>query len=857
MKRLYKGIVLLFIFVGAIAFMSKNIKEVQFEFDTTVAMGEATFPVVKLKAEDNYVNLLHGYSGNLDANIIRDNITLVNTDKALEILMIENKVEIRKLKYEIRSVSEYELLDSGNISALTALEDETYGACKSAKVRIKADLEQGKEYCVKLTLVTSESRKINFYTRIKYYQENTFLKEKMAFILDFHEKVLDKKKAEQLITYLEPDRSMANTSLALVNIHSSFDNFSWGNMKPTVISEIVPTIKEFNIETAAVELSYYVSADAGASQDEIYLVKEFFRVRYTKDRMYLLNYQRTMEAQFNIDLVSLTKNEIKIGITQETDLELVTSPESKQVAFVRQGVLWYYDLTENKIVKVFSYQKLKEDKEYQDYIWDYYDQHNIRILKMDENGDMSFVVYGYVNRGDYEGRIAMILYKFHANEKRIEELVYIPMETTYQILKEDLKGFSYVNEKGVFYFTLNNVIYSYNIIAKKLEAIASGITEENVMIPKDCEYIGWQNSNDPKESTSITLLNLETEEERSILAPEGDTIKILGSIDNNIIYGYVHPEDIHGMTDGSVIVPCYKLEISDQNGVVVKEYQVDGIYVTDIEINENIIELNRVMKKNNHGTIGFSETKSDNIINRINEVEQSINLSTRVTELAMTELYISMPDGFEMPSKPKLFGTVNTVITEDTALRLNTDKYEVEKYYVYALGGILMYFTNPAEAILEADENMGVVINQNNQVVWERGGKYNRKAIDDIEAIYTSNDVNSIGACLKMVIRYKKGSSSSVENVGGQSIFQGLKENLKYPPINLTGCTLDEVLYYVSSGRPVIAMKDKNNAVLIIGYDEYYITIIDPQAKTTSKITLSKAVELFGLAGNVFISYME
>ena len=76
-------------------------------------------------------------------------------------------------------------------------------------------------------------------------------------------------------------------------------------------------------------------------------------------------------------------------------------------------------------------------------------------------------------------------------------------------------------------------------------------------------------------------------------------------------------------------------------------------------------------------------------------------------------------------------------------------------------------------------------------------------------------------------------------------------------PLQLTGCTLDEVLYYVSSNRPVIAMKDKEHAVLITGYDEAHVTYIDPSANKTVTTTLAKAEEMFKAGKNMFIAYMK
>ena len=45
--------------------------------------------------------------------------------------------------------------------------------------------------------------------------------------------------------------------------------------------------------------------------------------------------------------------------------------------------------------------------------------------------------------------------------------------------------------------------------------------------------------------------------------------------------------------------------------------------------------------------------------------------------------------------------------------------------------------------------------------------------------------------------------------------------------LDLTGCTTEELLYIISQGRPVIAMLDTENAVILIGYNEADVIYID------------------------------
>ena len=584
-KRIYKVIILSFIFVISVILMSGNIKEQGISVKTTVEMEDSKLPLLYITTGGYEINRLHGYNSNMDANMVREAVTPIHADKTLEVRFAEKGEEVRKVSYEVRELKDNELLDSGEINALTQI-----NSGKETKIKIGVALVTGKEYAMRITASLEDSTKIHYFTRIKYYETDYYLDEKMDFVLDFHKKSLDKVQAEELKRYLETDSGADNSSFAKVTIHSSFDNFSWGTLKPQVITEVVPTIKEFNTETAAVQLVYYVKAKTD-SGEEVYLVEEFYRIRYTQNRVYLLNYERTMESVFDIDLTSMAKSEFKVGITQDTAMKLFTSGENNNLAFVRQDALWYYNLEQNRAVKVFGF--LDENK---DYLREGHDQHAVRILNMDEEGNIDFVVYGYMNSGDYEGKVALILYRFTAANNQVEELVYVPLETTYQMLKEEVAAFSYVSSNDMFYFTVNSTLYCYDIVAKQLKTVAIGINENNfaAMIEEGGHGAAWVDDVDGK--SIMTILNLETGKEIKVEAESGESIQVYGNIGTNLIYGYVKNADITETKEGTVIRPVYHLEIVDVDGNVRKTYKKNDIYIADVEVNKNIARLLRVKK---------------------------------------------------------------------------------------------------------------------------------------------------------------------------------------------------------------------------------------------------------------------
>lgn len=838
LKYVYRIIILLFIFAGAFYYFSRDIAEEINEEQGTVTMGKASFPIITIKQDEKEYNLLHGYSSNLDAGLVREQVTPLDDEQSFDVIIDGKENDVKRVIYEVRSTESNNLLDTDTINAL-----EKEGDYKRAHIRLKTDLTEGKEYAVKITLVTSKSRKMNYYTRVKKVK-NSYCSEKLDFIMNFHDSIMDKDKAAEIIPYLEPNSSADNTSLAHVDIHSSFDLITWGSLKPEAVGPVIPTIDEINTDTASVSLNYTVKAKT-ESGEELYRVKEFYRVRYTSTRMYLLNYDRTMESYFDLNLTSLTKSEFKLGITGDTDINFITSGKDKKISFVRQGELWYYNLIENKMTRVFSF---REDDT--DYVRDIYGEHDVQILKMDDDGNIDFMVYGYMNRGVYEGSVAMIFYRYYSGEDRIEELLYVPMNITYQLLKEELDSFSYVNSQQVFYFIINSKIYSYNLITDNLTVIAEDVEKDNYAVDVTNHYIAWENAPDKKDVTAITIMDLETGLKDSLSAPKNEIINLLGKIDDNIIYGFGKKNDSAAAPDGTPIMLMYKIQISDKDKNILKEYVKKGYYITGASVSGNIITLTRLTKEEDGD---YEEASEDYILNRVAESYKAFRITERVTEKTLTEYYISLPGGFTMEKLPVLAKTRNTIINEDTTLRLKDSVLTLPAFVVYAGGEITGAFDNGGEAIVEAYNLAGVVINEHQQIVWERGIRRSLVNITGITPVYNNGD--SIKACVEMLNNYKKGYEDTAPK---QETLSGmLKEKLGDSCLNISGAALDQALYYVNKNRPVIAMKSKKQAVLIVGFDMYNISVIDPELGTIKKIGLNDAGKLFSDAGNLFFTYLD
>ena len=840
MKYTIRILVLLGIFIGSIYFFGSNMDEAMFGSVKTADMSEAELPTIELKSDGVTVNKLYGYTSAIDTFSIRENLVAVESEQLVELLIDENKTDVRKLHYEVFDVSSRDEIAEGTINAFDKEEDK-----KKARIKVENRMESGKEYAVELMLVDSESRRIYYYFRMKFYENSEFA-EKVEFIQNISGWALEKNH-NAVIPYLESTYRGEGSSYDHVDIKDSFYMVCWGNLNPKQLTKPVLNISEIYSNIAVATLDYMVElvTDSGIEQ---YYVKEKFRVIVSGTSKHLLNYERTMEAVFDETLVSLSQNQLKLGVTGDVDMELLTNADASQLAFVRNKELWHYNMAENTLSKVFSFRKANEAEEGLSY-----DQYDVRILKLYEGGDISFMVYGYMGQGEYEGKTGILLYRYFRGEERIEEQLYLPVSESYQKIKEELGGFSYMNDYDVFFFMVYNTMYSYNLITKSLTVISDNAVPESVSFFHDSGYVVWQEEG----YAEVKMLRLESGEKKILTANEGEFIRALGKINENIICGYGLLSDCMMMGDGSLLYPAYEIKILNVGLEEKKSYQKEGYYVAEAEVTTNSIRLRRVVK-NSRGT--YEEAEDDYILNSMEVKKRPVTLDKRITEKMLAEYYIDLPSTYAMKEIPVKEEVPYTLISEDTTVRISALENEAEEYMVYSFGSIVSIGESPAMAVQLADraDVVGTVINEAGIVIWERGVKYSASYLKELEGNSTKNSgLTSRQEAVRMMAAYLNLETDVTEFGESHSVKEFLEKTSGCRVVSLTGATLDEVLYFVFRGAPVYAMKGRTEAVLITGYNASSVTVYEPATGKYKIYSLREAEKMFDDAGNIFLSYVK
>ena len=807
----------------------------------TMEMAAATLPVITMKADDSNYNTLFGYKETSDTAFQRDTVTVLGENRDTEFVIDTYGREITEISIEVRSIDGSRLIEDTPVTDYSVLGNEIY-----AGIALKDLIERDTEYSLAIVLVLDEEEEIRYYTRV-VWSENLYIAEKLDFVVDFHERLYDKEAAGELTKYLETNSRLEdNKSFHKVNIHSSFQQITWGDLEVTELSEPIVQLTEIASQTASFLLDYTVSTREG-KQSTYYRVKEHYRVRYTSDRMYLLNYERTMTQIPDAEHM-YANDKILLGITDE-DVPMVESEDGNIVVFEQENQLFSYNVSTNKLTVIFSFY----DSENCD-VRAMNDSHSITILDVDEGGSVRFAVYGYMNRGRHEGEVGIQIYAYDSTLNTIEELVYIPYDKAYAVLAEEMEQLLYLNREQKLYLFLENAVYGIDLTEKTYQRMVNITQDDSLQVSENHKIIVWQEGDDIYDCQQLKVRNLSGDTEWEISVDSGEAIRPLGFMGEDIVYGVARTADIVNESSGRVFFPMYKVCISDSGGNILKEYRQDGIYVIDCTMTDNQITLERMIKMENGS---YEQTTDDHIMDNTEEIVGKNIIVT--ADIDKYKRYVQIQTKKSIDSKTIKILTPKEVVFEGgRELRLDLDSDAV-RYYVYGAYGVDGIYSAPAGAVKRAYEIAGVVVNESGNCVWLRGNRVTRNQIMAIKKADITEEKNSLAVCLDTILGFEGIVRNSADLLSqGQTVMEILENNLEDVQIlDLTGCNLDSVLYYVNQDIPVLAMLESGEVVLVTGFNEFNVVIMDPVAGTLEKRGMNDSAEWFEENGNQFVTYIR
>lgn len=100
-------------------------------------------------------------------------------------------------------------------------------------------------------------------------------------------------------------------------------------MEPYRTSEIAIRLKEINTETAAFTLSYTIESSAG-DINTFYNVNEYYRLRWTDSKVYLLDFERRMAENIGLADITVSSGALRLGIGDASDIDYASYGTDQQ-----------------------------------------------------------------------------------------------------------------------------------------------------------------------------------------------------------------------------------------------------------------------------------------------------------------------------------------------------------------------------------------------------------------------------------------------------------------------------------------------------------------------------------------------
>ena len=786
--------VIIFMVTAIVTFISMHYKT---ESAASVLMSEATLPVVMAKTE----------AGTLDYSRLSTDLTLLPSDKKLAVAIDTYGESVSSISYKIR--------DSRDMSLIESTKVENFDSSPSrveTVLNIKNLISDEVKYILEITLNTKNHENVYYYTTVVSGMSDG-IQEKLDYVIEFNKNTYDASNVNEISKYLETTASADNSNYGKINIYNSLDQVRWGDLHPFIESNIIPSLYESDGDTAVIAIDYTVGAGNDNDSYDTYTVHEYYRIRKTTRAMYLLNFERESNQVFDGRNDLLSSGKINLGIQPDSDIELMDDDKNNYTYFENEGSLWCYDKSSNTFTKVFAFASDDTDN-----IRERYERHKIKILDVTEDGNAQFIVYGYMNRGIHEGATGVSLYSYNYVSNETEELLFIPVNMSYEALGETVGDVAYVSDDRSFYIVLNDTMYSISLDSREVMTAIDKMSKGTYKVSGNGRIIAYSTNGELYNTDSIRVFNMERVNDYTIDAPPGDKLMVLGYVNTDLIYG--------------ITFPMYKVCIMNECYELIKEYEQDGVYVSSANVDGLRINLDRVAKSDS----GYSAVSVDQLINKDeNNTSEHASFDIISTSLRKVEQVIVLPKGGGKPDSVITRAAGSVEYKENRTIDINDIHIGTcERYNVIGKGRYYSSYDDADKAIIAAAGNYGNVYDGENNIIWKRfkTSSYMIKGFS-----LSSSYGNSYAA-----------ASHAVES------FMGSDKNLTR--LTLKGISFENALSFVSDGKPVIAKTD-DGYVVITAYDTSNVTYIDASTGSEVTQTQANATKLFTQAGNIYVTYYK
>lgn len=792
---------------------------------TYTSIKDAGLPVVYVEMFGKEMNGMNGFQKDDPASAGRGSLTVLPEDRSLPVHIEDLNSKIKGISYEIRS------LDGERLVERTALDSWTQedGQVK-AVLPIQNLLAKDEEYRMTLTVLTEGHPPAYYYTRI-VWTDGGRAQAMIGLAENFSSKSFDYEAAKELTTYLESDQNSDNSSLGRVTLKNSFSQLTWRGLPMTREGAVSVDLEELQGVMGMIRISYMASCAGKDGEKDYFSVTENYTMKWNPQRTYMMDYDRRMNQIFTGNKSLYSGKQIMLGISDGEELQAVSDSTGRYRVFVANRELWSYDTEQGISTKIFAFRKKENDLRL------YNDNYGVKILSVDDKGNVDFLVYGYMSRGNHEGSTGVSLYRYESGDNSLTERLYLPAGEDYWLLRQDIRKLSYLSDKQVLYLLLDHAVYGVDLTSREYIVVADSRNEENLAVSDDGSRIAWQEGTDRYASTTLHVMDLKSGQKNEISFPDQRVVHLIGFVGRDLVYGLADPGEKLTADGRTVGLPLKSLQIVGDNMETETRYDKEGIYISDVTIQDSRIHMTKLEKTDT----GYRKTEDDTLVcNQAISGDALSGIGSVIGEKRGRQYYIQLSNEISKEQSQRLVLQVpkKAVAENDNTVVLTPNETDKgENYYAYSSGRMQGSFASFKKAADTAFDGMGLVTDENGRVLWVRASRSDTKNIRNVQS-------------------YIPKVSSYLNDLSGGKLTAEDGTVI----IDARGCTLNQILYFVYSGIPVAAYYKDGEYGLIYGYDPYNITCLwypGTDREYSEKIGLNDAAAYFlKNGGNDFVCFL-
>ena len=764
--------------------------------DAKDGFDKSKLPIIYIDTLGRSMNVLYGYTKGTDAYTAVDTLTILPDDNRLTIHTRGGSTDVIGASYEVRTLDKEELIEKTDVSQM-----QTTDAGVDIVLPIQKLLKEDTEYLLDIILKLSDYDKVHYYTTIKKADV-----EKASYIIEladtFSKNNFDYDLARANATYIETDGTADEQTLGDVSLKSTYDQLTYNSMELEAFGFRDIRLCAFDGNMGEVKIVSYARQKDAANK--IYRIVEAMSYRQGAERFYMMDYKRSMSELVSGDSISCVDGSIDLGIQPEDTSIAIKDASGSFYAIASGGYLGVYSSAKKELTDVCKYNIDDIEKR------DSFNRYNIKPLSIDSEGNLYFISYGYTNTGAYEGSVGITLMYYNYEENVLTQRAYIPADTSYENLREDVEKLAYLSDSNTLYLKLGSSIYALIADSGEHMVVCTGLSDSSYALTDDKfskKLLAWQEGTDSRGSELIHMMDLNTGDKKELHADSGIIYKLLGFMREDIVVG-IADKGNERLLHGSILdIPYNTIKILDDNLQTQMDYIQDGRYISDVYVGEDSASL-RLLIKNSDGA--FSIDRKDLIVNRDGDVNYSksfAQLKQQVTDKSY-ELKHTM---LEIKAAINKKRAASYMENEDKRLiELEEKLSDADRFIAYGHGDMIGSYENISDAINNAYESMGYV-RFSGVIIYSRPATVSAKLI--------RNPENYAG---EIMAKHNEGSLQSIR-----------------------GTYFRPMLYYVGKGYPVLSFAQDGSPILIYGYDAHTISVYDINTATYYNMDINEAQSMY------------